>query len=86
MTKKSLKAISNKGYSQSGPKFQSRCRPREAPTERLVQLETDITARLPEVDVTDVLIEVDTLTGFSDHFEHLNSVDQGRSKDLLLHL
>ena len=58
----------------------------EAPTERLVQLETNITARLPEVDVTDVLIEVDTLTGFSDHFEHLNSVDQGRSKDLLLHL
>lgn len=58
----------------------------EEPTERLVQLETDITARLPEVDITDVLIEVDTLTGFSDHFEHLNSVDQGRSKDLLLHL
>jgi TnpA family transposase len=55
-------------------------------TEQLDQLETAITARIPEVDITDVLIEVDTLTGFSDHFEHLNSADQGRSKDLLLHL
>lgn len=55
-------------------------------TEQLEQLEIAITARLPEVDITDVLIEVDTQTGFSDHFEHLNNADQGRSKDLLLHL
>lgn len=58
----------------------------EERSERLTQLENAITARLPEVDITDVLIEVDTLTGFSDHFEHLNGANQGRSKDLLLHL
>lgn len=53
---------------------------------RLEQLEQQIHSRLPKVDITDVLIEVDTLTGFSDHFEHLNTSQQGRSKDLLLHL
>lgn len=53
---------------------------------RLEQLEQQISSRLPKVDITDVLIEVDTLTGFSDHFEHLNASQQGRSRDLLLHL
>lgn len=52
----------------------------------LTQLEDQICARLPKVDITDVLIEVDKLTGFSQHFEHLNTTHQGRSKDLLLHL
>ncbi len=55
-------------------------------SQRLEQLEAEIAKRLPKVDITDVLIEVDTLTGFSDHFEHLNTSDQGRGKDLLLHL
>ena len=53
---------------------------------RLTQLEDEIYARLSEVDITDVLIEVDALTGFSEHFEHLNAANQGRSNDLLLHL
>jgi TnpA family transposase len=52
----------------------------------LTQLEDKIYARLPKVDITDVLIEVDKLTGFSQHFEHLNSANQGRSKELLLYL
>ena len=55
-------------------------------SQRLEQLEAEIAKRLPKVDITDVLIEVDTLTGFSDHFEHLNTSDRGRGKDLLLHL
>jgi TnpA family transposase len=53
---------------------------------RLTQLEDQIYARLPKVDLTDVLVEVDALTGFSEHFEHLNTANQGRSKDLLLNL
>ena len=55
-------------------------------SQRLEKLQEEITKRLPIVDLTDVLIEIDTLTGFSDHFEHLNTSHQGRSKDLLLHL
>ena len=49
------------------------------------QLEEAIAARLPFLEITDVLIEVDVLTGFSDHFEHLN-LSQGRGQDLLVHL
>ena len=54
--------------------------------DRLTQLEDEIYARLPKVDITDVLVEIDALTGFSESFEHLNAANQGRSNDLLLHL
>ena len=49
------------------------------------QLQKTIAERLPRIEITDVLIEVDALTQFSEHFEHLNS-SQGRSNDLLKHL
>lgn len=52
---------------------------------KIRQLQKAINERLPELEITDVLIEVDALTGFSKHFEHLNG-SPGRSPDLLVHL
>ena len=53
--------------------------------ERLVKLERSLSERLPEVDITDVITEVDAETHFSECFRHLNE-SQARSPDLVLHL
>lgn len=52
---------------------------------QLVQLASTISARLPRLDITDLLIEVDSWTHFSDALKHLNSSPQSDS-NLLLHL
>ena len=51
----------------------------------LEQLRTLIGARLPRVDITQLLIEVDSWTGFSEDFKHLQS-PHSRDQKLLLHL
>lgn len=51
----------------------------------LVRLRKIIDDRLPRVDITDVLIAVDNLTGFSDAFRHLDGVAT-RGKGLLTQL
>lgn len=51
----------------------------------LVRLRKLIDDRLPRVDITDVLIAVDNLTGFSDAFHHLDGVAT-RGKGLLMQL
>jgi TnpA family transposase len=48
----------------------------------LVQLRKLIDERLPRVDITDVLIEVDNWTSFSDAFQHVDAVGS-RGKSLL---
>ena len=50
-----------------------------------IQLQDLITARLPLVELTDLLIEVDGWTHFTDHFQHPYS-NQPRTKDLLTQL
>ena len=51
----------------------------------LKQLQTMIDARLPRVDITQVLMEVDGWTEFSEAFQHLQS-PHNRDHKLLLHL
>ena len=46
--------------------------------ERVERLEDDITARLPLIDLPDLLIEVDQWTGFSHHLRHLNGREPHR--------
>ena len=46
--------------------------------ERVEHLEDDITARLPLIDLPDLLIEVDQWTGFSHHLRHLNGREPHR--------
>jgi len=50
-----------------------------------VDLEKQIAQRLPQVEITDLLIEVDGWTRFSDHFEHATK-SESRSKQLQTHL
>lgn len=50
-----------------------------------IQLQDLITARLPQVELTDLLIEVDSWTHFSAHFEHAGG-SQPRSPELLTYL
>ena len=50
-----------------------------------IQLQDLITARLPLVELTDLLIEVDGWTRFTDHFQHPDS-NQPRTKDVLTQL
>ena len=52
---------------------------------QLDQLTEMISERLPRLDITDLLIEVDNWTGFSDAFKHLQS-PQSRDNKLLLNL
>jgi hypothetical protein len=53
--------------------------------ESVKALEAQISRRLPHVDLTDVLLEVDQWTGFSHHLTHAGG-GQPRTDDLLLHL
>lgn len=57
----------------------------EVHSPQVKQLSNQISARLPKLDITEVLIEVDTWTGFSKAFEHLHTPNP-RTPDLLLHL
>ncbi|OGQ91473.1 MAG: hypothetical protein A2289_18380 [Deltaproteobacteria bacterium RIFOXYA12_FULL_58_15] len=56
----------------------------EPDTERVEALQEMITQRLPRVDLTDLLIEVDSWTNFTGHLEHASG-SQPRSKDILRH-
>ena len=47
-------------------------------TLKLKHLAEEITARLPRIEITDLLVEVDSWTDFSNAFEHLN---QGHNND-----
>ncbi len=47
-------------------------------TLELKRLAEEITARLPRIEITDLLVEVDSWTDFSNAFEHLN---QGQNQD-----
>jgi TnpA family transposase len=60
--------------------FEGEDRPKSA--ELLADL---ITERMPPIDITDLLAEVDTWVHFSDHFKHATGGDV-RSPDFLLHL
>jgi Tn3 transposase DDE domain len=53
--------------------------------ESVKALSEEIGRRLPQVDLTDVLLEVDQWTGFSHHLTHAGG-GQPRTDDLLLHL
>jgi TnpA family transposase len=57
----------------------------EERSERVQQLEDEIVARLPQLDISDLLIEVDTWMHFSEHFEHAGGASS-RSADLHRHL
>jgi TnpA family transposase len=57
----------------------------EERTAELNQLTYLVTNRLPNLDITDLLVEVDSWTHFSDAFEHLQSPHR-RDTNLLLHL
>jgi TnpA family transposase len=57
----------------------------EERTAELNQLTYLMTNRLPTLDITDLLVEVDSWTHFSDAFEHLQSPHR-RDTNLLLHL
>lgn len=51
----------------------------------LTKLANTIASRLPQLDITDLLIEVDSWTHFSDALEHLSGSSQ-RDNHLLVHL
>ena len=53
--------------------------------ESVQALDAQIRCRIPEVDLTDLLLEVDQWTGFSQHLTHAGG-GQPRTDDLLLHL
>jgi TnpA family transposase len=53
--------------------------------ESVKALAEQIGRRLPQVDLTDLLLEVDQWTGFSQHLTHVGG-GQPRTDDLLLHL
>ena len=54
-------------------------------TLELKRLAQEITARLPRIEITDLLVEVDSWTNFSSSFEHLN-LAQGNDHNSLLSL
>jgi len=53
--------------------------------ESVSDLETEISKRLPKVDITEVIIEVDRWTKFSDSFVHVAG-SESRTKELLTHI
>lgn len=54
----------------------------DKPTTELKALRKLIDGRLPKCSITDILIEVDNWTGFSDAFQHLDNI-QSRDRELL---
>ena len=52
-------------------------------TSELKRLAEEITARLPRVEITDLLVEVDSWTDFSNAFEHLNLAQDNDRNSLL---
>jgi len=62
----------------------SRLEAEELP-ERIVKLQQLITKRLPKVELSDLLIEVDSWTNFSSQFEHAGG-SQPRNKEFLTYL
>lgn len=52
-------------------------------TLELKHLAEEITARLPRIEITDLLVEVDSWTDFSNAFEHLNLAQNQDSHSLL---
>ena len=52
-------------------------------TLELKRLAEEITARLPRIEITDLLVEVDSWTDFSNAFEHLNLAQNQDSNSLL---
>jgi len=52
-------------------------------TLELKRLAEEITARLPRIEITDLLVEVDSWTDFSNAFEHLNLAQNKDSNSLL---
>jgi Tn3 transposase DDE domain len=69
---------------ENGKLVMPRLKEEELP-ESAKQLQALITARLPQIELTDLLIEVDHWTHFSSLFEHAGG-SQPRSQDLLTHL
>lgn len=57
----------------------------EALTPETKRLSQQISQRLPQVDITELMIEVDSWTGFSQAFEHLHTPKR-RTPDVLMHL
>jgi TnpA family transposase len=53
--------------------------------ESAIALEKAIAERLPRVEITDLLIEVDSWTQFSNHFEHATG-NESKTKELSIHL
>ena len=66
------RCASTRGMSSS-PRWQRRSAPRASSG-----LRSDITSRLPLIDLPDLLIEVDQWTGFSQHLQHLNGREPRR--------
>jgi hypothetical protein len=52
-------------------------------TLELKHLAEEITARLPRIEITDLLVEVDSWTDFSNAFEHLNLAQNNDGNSLL---
>jgi TnpA family transposase len=57
--------------------------PAEDRPQAVVELERQISARLPQVELSDLLLEVDGWTRFSKYFEHAGG-SEPRTKDLLI--
>ena len=53
--------------------------------ESLVRLRSEVTSRLPRVDLPEVLLEIHTLTGFADEFTHV-SEENARAEGLVISL
>ena len=57
----------------------------EGRSERVKALEEEIVGRLPRLDLTELLIEVDSWIHFTDHFTHA-AESEARSKEVLTHI
>ena len=61
-------------------------RPDSAVPEDVDELVLDLYRRLPEVRITDILLEVDTATGFTDAFTHLRTGAPCQDRIVLLNV